>query len=58
MVGYILGAIVLAYTIFIIYKKVKDAKAGKSCCSGCDSCQRGDSCQGSDSSSSKEKCKK
>jgi hypothetical protein len=44
MPGIILGIIILAYTGYIIYKKTKDLKEGKSCCGGCSSC------------SSKEKC--
>lgn len=45
MPGIILGVIILAYTGFVIYKKAKDLKEGKSCCGGeCPSC------------SSKEKC--
>jgi hypothetical protein len=38
MVGIIIGAVIVAYTGIIIYKKTKDLKAGKSCCGGCDSC--------------------
>lgn len=38
MVAYIVVAIILGYTGFIIYKRVKDLKAGKSCCGGCSSC--------------------
>ncbi len=44
MAGIVLGAVIIAYTGFVIYKKTKDMKAGKSCCGGCTSC------------SSKEKC--
>lgn len=38
MAGIILAVVILAYTGFIIYRKSKDVKAGKSCCGGCDSC--------------------
>ncbi len=38
MAGIILGIIILTYTGYIIYKKTKDLKEGKSCCGGCDSC--------------------
>jgi hypothetical protein len=48
MPGIIIGAIILAYTIFVIYKRVKDLKAGKSCC--------GDSCSSCSGCSSKDKC--
>lgn len=42
--SYIIGALIVAYTVFIIYKKVKDTKAGKSCCSGCSGCPSRDKC--------------
>ncbi|TAH71182.1 MAG: FeoB-associated Cys-rich membrane protein, partial [Anaerolineaceae bacterium] len=38
MTTYVIGALILGYTGFIIYKKAKDIKAGKSCCSGCAGC--------------------
>lgn len=38
MVTYIILALILGYTGFIIYRKIKDVKAGKSCCSGCSAC--------------------
>lgn len=44
MVGYVIGALILGYTGFIIYKKTKDIKAGKSCCGGCSSCGSKDKC--------------
>lgn len=33
-----IGTIIIGYTGFIIYKKNKDRKAGKTCCGGCVSC--------------------
>lgn len=45
MVGFIIGAIIVAYTAYIIYKKSKDVKAGKSCCGGCSSCQSKGCCK-------------
>lgn len=44
MAGYLIGAVILAYTGYIIYKKTKDVKAGKSCCGGCDNCQSKNKC--------------
>lgn len=41
---YIIGALILAYTGFIIYKKAKDVKDGKSCCSGCSGCPSREKC--------------
>ena len=40
MAGIILVVLIIAYTGFIVYKKTKDVKAGKSCCGGdsCSSC--------------------
>lgn len=38
MAPIILAVLILGYTAFVIYKKAKDIKAGKSCCSGCDGC--------------------
>lgn len=44
MVEYIIGAVIVAYTGYVIYKKTKDIKAGKSCCGGCSSCQSKGKC--------------
>jgi hypothetical protein len=44
MVAYVLGALILGYTGFIIYRKAKDVKAGKSCCSGCSGCPSKEVC--------------
>jgi hypothetical protein len=44
MVGIILGVLIVGYTGFVIYKKTKDVKEGKSCCGGCSSCQMQDKC--------------
>jgi hypothetical protein len=44
MPGIIIGALILGYTGFIIYKKVKDLKAGKTCCGGCSSCPSQEKC--------------
>lgn len=44
MPGIILVVLIIGYTSFVIYRKTKDIKAGKSCCSGCSSCQAKDKC--------------
>lgn len=44
MAGIILAIIILGYTGFVIYKKAKDVKAGKSCCGGCSSCPMNEKC--------------
>jgi positive regulator of sigma E activity len=44
MPGLILVILIIGYTGFVIYRKTKDIKAGKSCCSGCSSCQAKDKC--------------
>lgn len=44
MVEFILGIVILGYTGFIVYKKSKDLKAGKSCCGGCSSCSTKGKC--------------
>jgi hypothetical protein len=45
MPGIILAVLILVYTGFIIYKKTKDVKAGKSCCDGCSSCPSKGNCK-------------
>jgi hypothetical protein len=45
MAGIILIIVILAYTGYVIYKKSKDVKAGKSCCGGCSSCAMKDKCK-------------
>ncbi|MDD3172384.1 MAG: FeoB-associated Cys-rich membrane protein [Herbinix sp.] len=44
MIGIVLGAFIIGYTGFVIYKKTKDIKAGKSCCGGCSSCSSKNKC--------------
>ncbi|NLO09062.1 MAG: FeoB-associated Cys-rich membrane protein [Clostridiales bacterium] len=44
MLAYVLGALIIGYTGFILYKKAKDVKAGKSCCSGCSGCPSREKC--------------
>jgi len=44
IIGILLGAIIFAYTAYIVYKKIMDMKAGKSCCGGCSSCASKDKC--------------
>ncbi|HHU74421.1 MAG TPA: FeoB-associated Cys-rich membrane protein [Clostridiales bacterium] len=44
MPGIIIGILIVAYTGFIIYRKSKDIKEGKSCCSGCSSCPSKEKC--------------
>jgi hypothetical protein len=46
MAAYIIAALVLGYTMFILIKKGRDLKAGKSCCSGCSSCPARGKCAG------------
>lgn len=48
MAGIILGVLIIGYTGFVIYRKAKDVKAGKSCCSGCSSCPAKDRCNKDD----------
>ncbi len=40
----IISALIIGYTIFVIIKKSRDVKAGKSCCSDCSGCQMKDKC--------------
>lgn len=35
---FILGGLIAAYAVYVIYKKVKAAKAGKFCTCGCGGC--------------------
>lgn len=35
---YVIGAAIGIYVIYLIYKKVKDVKAGKFCSGGCNDC--------------------
>lgn len=44
MPGIIIGILILGYTGFVIYKKTKDIKKGKSCCGGCSSCPIKEKC--------------
>jgi len=44
MPGIIIGILILGYTGYVIYKKGRDLKAGKSCCGGCSSCAFKDKC--------------
>lgn len=44
MITYIIMALILAYTGFVIYKKARNVKAGKSCCSGCSGCPSREKC--------------
>ncbi len=45
MPGIIIGTLIIGYTIFVIYKKSKDLKAGKSCCGGCSDCSMKGKCK-------------
>jgi hypothetical protein len=36
--SYLIGGLIAAYAAYVIYKKVKDAKAGKFCSCGCSEC--------------------
>lgn len=44
MAGFIIGALILGYTSYVIYRKTKDMKAGKSCCGGCSGCSSRGKC--------------
>jgi hypothetical protein len=44
MPGIMIGVLIIGYTAFIIYKKAKDVKEGKSCCSGCSGCSSKNKC--------------
>ncbi len=44
MVEIIIAVIILGYTGFVIYRKGKDLKAGKSCCGGCSGCSAREKC--------------
>lgn len=41
---YIIGALIAIYVGYIIYKKVKDIKAGKFCSCGCNDCSSKTKC--------------
>ncbi len=41
---YIIGALLALYTGYVIYKKVKDIKAGKFCSCGCSDCPSKSKC--------------
>lgn len=45
MVEVIIGTLIVGYTGFVIYRKSKDVKEGKSCCSNCSSCPSKDKCK-------------
>ncbi|HKL99996.1 MAG TPA: FeoB-associated Cys-rich membrane protein [Mobilitalea sp.] len=45
MVEVIIGAIILAYTGLIVYRRIKNLKLGKSCCGGCSACALRDKCK-------------
>ncbi len=38
LIEVLLGVAIFSYTGYVVYKKVKDLKAGKTCCGGCSSC--------------------
>lgn len=38
MAAFLILVPIVGYTAFIIYKKSRDFKEGKSCCGGCASC--------------------
>ncbi|MGF7143713.1 hypothetical protein HNQ56_002140 [Anaerotaenia torta] len=44
MPGIILIVLILGYTGFVIYRKTRNIKEGKSCCDGCSSCGSKDKC--------------
>lgn len=48
MVELFLGILIIGYTGFVIYKKARDVKAGKSCCSGCSTCPSSQKCSEKD----------
>ncbi len=44
MVELLIAAAIVGYTGFVIYKRGKDLKAGKSCCGGCGNCSAKEKC--------------
>jgi hypothetical protein len=44
MVPIIIGILIIGYTAFVVYRKSKNIKEGKSCCSGCSSCPSKEGC--------------
>ncbi len=44
MVEFVIAAVIIGYTGFVVYKRVKDLKAGKSCCGGCSGCAAKEKC--------------
>lgn len=45
MVPYIIAALIIAYTVFIVFKKVKNIKEGKACGCDCSSCPSKNRCK-------------
>jgi len=44
MIKYLIIGIIVIYSIYVIYKKIKDMKKGKFCSSGCTNCPMKDKC--------------
>ncbi|HKL80721.1 MAG TPA: FeoB-associated Cys-rich membrane protein [Mobilitalea sp.] len=45
MVEVIIGAIILAYTGLIVYRRIRNLKLGNSCCGGCSACASKGKCK-------------
>lgn len=43
--SYVIGTLIAMYAGFVIYKKVKDVKAGKFCSCGCGDCPTKSKCR-------------
>jgi hypothetical protein len=54
---YIIGALIIAYAGYVIYKKIKDIKAGKFCSCGCGDCPSKAKCSGTDTYQNSDKVK-
>jgi len=44
MAAYVIGAAIAIYVAYLIYKKIKDVKAGKFCNCGCKDCPSKEKC--------------
>jgi len=45
MPKYVIIALIIIYSIYVIYRKVKNIKKGKLCECGCDDCPIKDKCE-------------
>ncbi len=44
MAELVIAVVILGYTGYVIFKRVKDLRAGKSCCGGCSGCAAKEKC--------------